>query len=289
MQNDLAINYWVLGGFEGEVSPFEAIDSTVEFGLDGLELTFGDVLKEDIRSDECIEIKEYAKKCGIKLRSLATGFYWGCSLASNDLEEREKAINFTKKYINVATWLGVDRILLVPGAVDVAWDDSRPVMDYQSVWNNSVESLKALLPFAEKAGVSLCLENVWNKFLLSPIEFKLYLDQFDSEYIGIYFDTGNATLNGFPEHWIPILGKYIKAVHFKNFTREDCGGVLHGFGEDLHAGDVNFEAVKKALENINYSGPITAEMIPFSRLPNLVLPDMDLAKNTANDLKAIMQ
>lgn len=279
-----AINYWVLGGFEGDKSAYDAIDDAKKMGLDGIELTFGDCLKEDITEAECRKILLYAEESGIGLKTLAAGFYWGCSLGSDNPEERRDAIEFTKKYLQVASWLKVERVLVIPGAVDVAWDDSRPVTSYKTVWNNATESLKEILPLAENLGVVICLENVWNKFLLSPMEFKFFLDQFDSEYIGIYFDVGNVLISGYPEHWIEILQDRIKAIHFKNFVRDDCGGVLHGFGDDLLSGDVNFAAVIRELDSMNYSGPITAEMIPFSRLPDLVLPDMKLAEKTAQGL-----
>ncbi len=284
-----AINYWVLGGFEGGKDPYKAIDDAKNFSLDGIELTFGDCLKEDITEDECKKILSYADEKGIGLKTLAAGFYWGCSLGSEDSTEREKAISFTEKYIKVASWLNIDRILVIPGAVDVAWDETRPVTSYQNVWNNAVDSLNKVLPMAEKYGVVICLENVWNKFLLSPMEFKIFLDQFDSEYIGIYFDVGNALLNGYPEHWIEILKGKIKAIHFKNFVRDDCGGTLHGFGDDILIGDVNYGNVLKELRKIQYSGPITAEMIPFSRLPDLILPDMDLAEKTAKGLIELLK
>ena len=284
-----AINYWVIGGFEGEKSPYEAIDDAKSFGLDGIELTYGDCLKEDISEDECRKILSYAKERGIGLKTLAAGFYWGTSLGADDPVEREKALAFTEKYIRTASYLDIDKILVIPGAVDVAWDDSRPVCSYKNVWENSIDSIKKALKTAEEYGVTICLENVWNKFLLSPIEFRIYLDQFESDFIGIYFDTGNTALNGYPEHWIEILGNRIKAVHFKNFSRSDCGGMLHGFGEDLPEGDVNFDKVISALDSIQYSGPITAEMIPFSRLPDLILPDMELAEKTASDLIKILE
>ncbi|MGL1893861.1 MAG: sugar phosphate isomerase/epimerase [Spirochaetaceae bacterium] len=289
MENFKAINYWVLGGFEGDKTAFTAIDDAKKMGLDGIELTFSDVLKEDVTEEQCKEILEYATKQGVGLQTLATGYYWGCSLASEDVDEREKAIEFTKKYIKVAKWLNIDKILVVPGAVDVAWDESRPVTKYKTVWDNATKSINTIIPFAEENNVNICLENVWNKFLLSPMEFKFFLDQFDTEFIGIYFDVGNATMNGYPEHWVEILGSYIKAIHFKNFSREDCGGMLHGFGDDILEGDVNFKNVILELNKINYNGPITIEMIPFSRLPDLVLPDMDLAKKTANGLISILK
>jgi predicted dehydrogenase/sugar phosphate isomerase/epimerase len=284
-----AINYWILGGFEGKKTAYEAIDDVKSMGLDGIELTFGDCLKEDITEEQCKKIAEYAKKQNIGLKTLATGKYWELSLSSEDKEERKRAIAFTRKYIEVANWLGITKILVVPGAVDVAWDESRPVIPYNTVWKNATQSLKKLLPKAKRMGVEICIENVWNKFLLSPMEMKFFLDQFDSDYIGCYFDVGNATMNGYAEHWIEILKDKIKAVHVKNFQREDAGGVLHGFGDDLEEGDVNFEKVKIALRKIGYSGPLTVEMIPFSRLPDLVLPDMELARRTALKMKEVFQ
>ncbi len=284
-----AINYWVLGGFEGKKTAYKAIDDASQMGLDGIELTFGDCLMEDITKNECGNILKYAEEKGIGLKTLAAGFYWACSLGSDNPEEREKAIVFSEKYIKVASWLNIDRILVIPGAVDVAWDKSRPITSYKNVWDNATDSLKKVLPIAEKNGVIICLENVWNKFLLSPMEFKIFLDQFNSDYIGIYFDIGNVLLNGYPEHWIEILKDRIKAIHFKNFKREDCGGTLHGFGDDILDGDVNYNNILEELKKINYSGPITAEMIPFSRLPDLILPDMDLAKKTAKSLIQLLQ
>jgi len=284
-----AINYWVLGGFEGEKTPYQAIDDAAGFGLDGVELTFGDCIRTDISQEECVKIRSYAEKKNIGLETMAAGFYWGCSLGSDNAEERREAVDFTLKYIETASRLGIEKILVVPGAVDVAWDESRPVNSYQDVWNYSTESLKQVLDSAEKNNVTICLENVWNKFLLSPMEFMYYLDQFKSDFIGVYFDVGNAVLNGYAQHWIEILKDRIKAIHFKNFKREDCGGTLHGFGDKLLEGDVDYPAVIRELERIGYSGPITAEMIPFSRLPDLILPDMKLAADTAESLIRLLK
>ncbi len=283
-----AINYWVLGGFDGKKGPYAAIEDAARWGLDGVELTVGDCLSADISEAECGKIKAAAAKAGIGLRTLAAGFYWGCSLGSPDEAERVRAVEFTKKYIRIASWLRAETILVVPGAVDVAWDPSRPVVPYQQVWDLSVKSLKAVLPLAEELKVNLAIENVWNKFLTAPVEMKIYVDQFGSDRVGVYFDTGNCMINGYAEHWIEILGKRIKAVHLKNFKRDDAGGLLHGFGDDLLSGDLDFSAVKIALEKQIPDVPVTAEMIPFCRLPDLVLPDMELAEDTAKKLLTVV-
>ena len=288
MKNLLQITYWTIGGFEGAKPIRQALEEAKACGYDGVELAFGaGVLGPDSTQATCQEALDDARRLGLSLATLISGGFWGNPLSAADPVRRRAAVEFTRKYIQVAHWLGVKTVLVIPGAVDVPWDASIPVMPYQQVWDNATASLRELLPFAEDHGVTLALENVWNKFLLGPVEFKTFIDQFSSPYVGCYFDVGNVVINGYPEHWIEILGPRIAAVHVKNFKRNDCGGVLHGFGDDLLDGDVDFEAVKAALMKIGYEGPITAEMLPFCRLPNLVLPDMDLARDTAVKLRHV--
>ena len=147
--------------------------------------------------------------------------------------------------------------------------------------------MRDLIPAAEELNVNICLENVWNKFLYSPVEMKQFIDQFGSDKLGCYLDVGNCMLNGYPQDWIEILENRIKAVHLKNWKGEDCGGGLHGFGDDLLEGDVEFDKILTALEKISYTGPVTVEMIPFARLPDLVMPDLDLARITAEKMLTI--
>jgi hexulose-6-phosphate isomerase len=288
MKNLLQITYWTIGGFEGQKPIRQALEDAKACGYGGLELAFGaGVLNTDIDKKACRQIRADAKELGMRMATMATGNYWNCQLSSADPARRQVAVEFTRKYIEVAHWLNIKTILVLPGAVDVGWDPSVPVTPYQQVWDNATASLQELLPFAADHNVTLALENVWNKFLLGPIEFKMFLDQFSSTFVGCYFDVGNVVINGYPQHWIEILGSRIAAVHVKNFQRSDCAGGLHGFGDDLLQGDVDFKEVKAALAKIKYSGPITAEMLPFSRLPNMVLPDMALARDTAGKLKQL--
>lgn len=282
-----ALNYWVFGGFAGDKTPYEFIDWAAEKGLDGVEFTVGDAISIDITKEECLKIAEYAKAKNVGLKSLASGAGWGCYLGTDNETERKAAVEFCKKYLYIASYLGAESILVVPGATRVAWDESRPQLSYKTVWEKTVESVKELIPLAEELKVNIALENVWNRFLFSPMEWKHFLDQFNSQYVGIYFDLGNAKISCNPEHYPEILGSYIKAVHVKNFAENDCAGGLHGFGDDLLAGDVDFAACFAALDKINYQGPYTVEMIPFSRLPDLVLPDLDLANKVADQFLAM--
>ncbi len=283
-----ALNYWVFGGFSGEKTPYEIIDFVKAQGLDGVELTVPEALPLTITEAECQSIRKYAAEKGIGLRSLATGAYWGASLGSDDEKVRAQALEFSKKYLQIANWVGAETVLVVPGATCVKWDPSAPVIPYETVWNKSVESLNELLPLAEKLNVNIALENVWGRFLLSPMEWKLYLDQFKSSRIGMYLDLANCLIYAPAEDYINTLGKRVKAIHIKNWSGEDSGGNLHGFGDDIAVGEANFPAILAALEKTGYAGPISAEMIPFCRLPDLVLPDQDLAIKTCARVREIL-
>ncbi len=290
MKNILQINYWTLGGFEGSKPVEQALKEVKEMGLDGMEMTFGaGEFSPGITRSRCIEIRKCAAELGLKIATCATGNYWNLSLAAPSSSARKKAVNFTRDYIRAAGWVGARTCLVVPGAVFVPWDEKQPVIPYAKVWELSTAAIRSLLPEASEAGVIMGIENVWNGFLADPVAMRTFIDQFENRYVGVYFDIANCLINGFPEHWIEILGKRIAAVHIKNFKRQDCAGGLHGFGDNLLEGDVDFRAVIRALKKMGYRGPLTAEMIPFSRLPNLVLPDMKLAEDTADRMLRIFK
>ena len=282
-----ALNYWVYGGFDGKRTPFEFIDFAAKCGLDGVELTVGDALSIDITEAECRKIAEYAASKNIGLKTIASGNYWGVSFTSPDPEVRRQANVFSNKYLRLASWLGAESVLIIPGATRVAWEESLPVVSYKDAWERSQEEIAKIVPLAEALGVNIALENVWGRFLFSPMEWKYYIDDFHSDRVGIYFDAGNCAVLVNPQDFIDILGKRIKAVHIKNFKGTDCGGGLHGFGDSLVDGDINVKAFLEGLQSSGYIGPVTAEMIPFSRLPDLVLPDEELAAATARALLSI--
>ena len=283
----IALNGWIYCGFGGEKKPCEFIDWAAEKGLDGVELTVADCLPIDTTETEARELSAYAKAKGVGLRSLATGAGWGKWLCADDPAERAEAVAFVKKYLQLAAWIGAETVLVVPGATRVAWDASHAEVSYKNAWENATASIRELVPAAEALGVNLALENVWNRFLISPMEWKLFLDQFNSKRIGLYFDVANCCLNCRPEDFPEILGDRIKAVHLKNFEESDSAGGLHGFGDDLFKGVVDFKKLFAAFAKIGYEGPFTVEMIPFSRLSNLVMPDAALAEKMAGQIKEL--
>jgi hexulose-6-phosphate isomerase len=131
---------------------------------------------------------------------------------------------------------------------------------YDVCYERAREAVAQILPTAERLGVTLGIEIVWNKFLLSPLELRDFIDSFGTAAVGSYFDAGNVLLTGYPEHWIRILGKRIVRVHVKDFKKSI--GTAAGF-VDMLEGDLDFQALKGALAKVGYDGIITAEMLPY--------------------------
>jgi L-ribulose-5-phosphate 3-epimerase len=260
----LGISYWMFeGGLEGSVPVLEALKTAKRLGYDSIELSIArsGVLTDATSEAECREIKAAARKIGIAISSVASVESWALSPTSNDAEVRKTIIDFTKKALQVTRWLGADTYLFVPGGVDVFFLPEADVIPYDVCYQRLRQAVAKILPTAERVGVALALENVWNKFLLSPLETRDFIDSFRSRYVGAYFDVGNVLLTGYPDQWIRILGKRIKRVHIKDFKRSV--GTVEGF-VDLLKGDVDFEAVKAALSQIGYRGYVTAEILPYA-------------------------
>ncbi|MHC4631813.1 MAG: sugar phosphate isomerase/epimerase family protein [Planctomycetota bacterium] len=259
----ISASYWMFeGGLEAKKPIAEAMQEAKDLGFDAIELAVAgqDVLTDHATQTQCEDIVATAQKIGIEIASVASGESWTCSPTASDPEHRAKIIDFTHKALQVTRWLGTDAYLFVPGAVDVFFLPDAEVIAYDVCYERAGEAVKQILPAAEETGVAICIENVWNKFLLSPLEMRDFIDSFNSKMVGAYFDVGNVLLTGYPEQWIRILAERIKRVHVKDFKLSF--GTAEGF-VDMLEGDVNFEAVKEALGQIGYNGYVTAEVLPF--------------------------
>jgi hexulose-6-phosphate isomerase len=208
-------------------------------GFEGVEVALGMEGEISLNSTEAdlLKVKKAADDCGIQLYSLSCGLYWDFWLNDDDETVREKAKSIVKKQLETAKILGCDTILVIPGTVNADFAAPGKVVDYATTYERALAAINELKPYAEELGVAIGLENVWNKFLTSPMEMRDFIDKIDSPFVGSYFDVGNVVINGYPEHWIRILGNRIKKVHFKDFRR--AVGTLDGF-VDLLAGDVNY-------------------------------------------------
>lgn len=192
---------------------------------------------------------------GLIIASVCGELHWKYPLSDPDPKIRELGVEALKVTIEDASVYGADSVLLVPGIVN-------ETVSYDQCWNRCIEEIGKVLPMAEKLKVKIALENVWNNFLISPMEAASYIDKFKSPYIGSYFDCGNILVYGWPEQWIKILDKRLAKVHIKDFSRKiaDKQGKGAGFGVKLLEGDVNWAAVMKSLDDIGYNGWTTVEM-----------------------------
>ncbi len=270
--------------FYGNWSIEEKFVLAKEAGFTGFEIDLSEDGPVNMTStpDELNAFRALAEKHGLELSGLMSFLYWGANAASADPEIREKAAKLLARQIEAAHLLGIDTILAVPGAVGVDFIPGAETVRYDLAYDWATEFIKAALPAAEKAGVTIGVENVWNKFLLSPLEMRAFVDQFGSPHVGVYFDVANTLAFGYPEHWIEILGTRIKRVHFKDYRRNVA--TVDGFC-DLLSGDVDWPAVMTALRKVGYDGWVAAEMIPpvpfYKHAPDVLI------SNTSRAMDAI--
>ena len=251
------INIWSFVGKSNK----EAMKLAKDAGFEGIELALcsdGEISMTS-SDEELLSIRAYADQLGIKIPSLSSGLCWTDSLTADDPEERQRAFDMVVRQLYCAKMIGAETVLVIPGSVSVEFVPEWGVVDYDVVWDRALEQVKKLAPIAEEMGVQIGLENVWNKFLLSPLEMRNFIDAVGSKWVGAYFDTGNVVYSGYPEQWIKILGKRIFKVHFKDYRRNPGG--LNAF-VDLLAGDVDWKAVRAAFEAVGYDGWAAGEMVP---------------------------
>lgn len=258
-----SINQW---GFP-EGTPLETIFLHAEqAGYDAVELNLypsgGTGLTMDTTAQEAEAVLALASRHNIQLRSLSTGMLWKSPLSAADPDVRAGGREIVTRQLELASLLGMDTVLVVPGAVT-------PSVTYEECYSRSQEELRELIPLAEQHGIHIGIENVWNKFLLSPMEMARYIDELDSPWVGAYFDIGNVLLFGYPEHWIRTLGERIRKVHVKDFN--PAAGP-NGF-VPLLSGSVNWNEVRRALNEIGYTDTVTAELTPYSADPYQMVYD----------------
>jgi hexulose-6-phosphate isomerase len=252
-----SISAWA---FDPQRSATEIFRLAKEHGFEGVEVSIGadgapsNQVWLDSTEEDCKRLVEQAEQASVKIAGLASGLGWSQPLTNKETQSQGKEA--VKKSLQVAKWLGTDAILVVPGGVGAEFIDGFRGVPYDQAYENALSALQELKGTAEELGVAIGVENVWNKFLLSPLEFRSFLNEIGSPQVGAYFDVGNVIYSGYPEQWIRILGPHIKRIHFKDFKREV--GNLSGFC-DLLDGDVNFSAVMESLKEIGYDGPVTSE------------------------------
>ena len=243
-------------------------------GFDAIELNYD--LDNDLSpksgAKEYAAIRALADKIGIQISGLCSFLFWPYPLTANDNAKRARGFELAAKMTQAAHDLGVENLLVVPGAVNIPWRT-----DYEPVPNDvcdkrAREAIAKLLPNAEKLKVKLNIENIFfNGYLMTPGEMIDFVDSYKSEYVKVHFDTGNIMMFQFPEHWIKMLGKRIQNVHLKEYTKKGTDYSLVTF-RPLLDGTTNWPAVMESFEQTGYRGYLTFEYFhPYSHFPEALI------------------
>jgi L-ribulose-5-phosphate 3-epimerase len=195
------------------------------------------------------EILAASKKAGLRVHSVMNQEHWRSPLSSSDSAVVEKSMEGMRTSLHNAKLWGADTVLLVPAVVNA--DTS-----YAQAWERSQRQIRKLIPLAEELKVIIGIEEVWNKFLLSPLEMARYVDEFQSPWIRAYFDVGNIEIWAYPQDWIRTLGKRIVKLHIKDFSfKKQVAEFV-----PLLEGQIDWKAVHAALADIGYQGTATVEL-----------------------------
>ena len=236
------------GMVEEPLSVLDKFKLLKDLGFDGVELDS----PNDLDPKEILNARD---KTGLELPGVVNSVHWKSPITDADPKVREKCVQSMEKALNDCKLYGGTTVLLVPGLVNAN-------TSYGDAYKRAQVEIKKMLPMAEKTGVKIALENVWNSFLISPVEAARFVDEINHPLLGWYFDVGNVLRYGWPEHWIETLGKRIMKLDIKEYSRkkQENEGLWKGFDVELTAGDCNWPVVNKALEKIGYSGWASAEV-----------------------------
>jgi len=221
-------------------TPVEKFKTAKEAGFEGVEAM------SHLNQDEVLKARD---ENGLIVPSVCGSRHWDKPLSDPNPAVREEGLAALKQTLKDAKRYGATSVLLVPAVVNEK-------VSYQDAYTRSQEQIRKALPLAEELQVKIAVENVWNHFLLSPLEAARYVDEFNSPWIGWHFDVGNSIDQGWPEQWIHILGKRIQKLHIKEFSREKSRkqGAYAGFNVPFLEGDNHWPLVMKALDDIGYDG-----------------------------------
>ncbi|MGO8793075.1 MAG: sugar phosphate isomerase/epimerase family protein, partial [Terriglobia bacterium] len=199
------------------------------------------------------EIKKASEDAKVPIHSVMNMAHWDNPLSSSDPAVVKKSLDGMKTSLHNAKLWGAETVLLVPGVVNAD-------TGYQDAWTRSQKNIRTLIPLAGELKIVICIEEVWNKFLLSPLEMAKYVDEFKSPWIRQYFDVGNVVLYGYPQDWIHTLGKRIAKVHLKDFKMGKGWSPVTAQFVNLGDGDIDWAAVRKAFAGVGYTGWTTTAL-----------------------------
>jgi len=268
-----SINLWAFP-YPERMTLRECLQLAKNAGFDGIELNYDldNDLSPKAGAAELRTIRKMADEIGIAISGLCSFLFWPFPLSSNDAAKRSRGLELATKMVQAAHDLGVENLLVVPGAVHIPWRTDHEPVPNDVCDRRAREAVGKLLPLAERLGVSLNIENIFfNGYLMTPGEMNAFVDSFSSDRVRVHFDTGNIMMFHFPEHWIAALGKRIRNTHFKEFTKKGTDYSLESF-RTLLDGTTNWPAVTEALDQAAYRGYVTFEYFhPFAHYPEALI------------------
>jgi L-ribulose-5-phosphate 3-epimerase len=268
-----SINLWAFP-YPAKMTLRECLELAKRAGFDGIELNYDldSDLSPKATSQDFSRIRKMAEEIGIAISGLCSFLFWPYPLTSNDPAERARGMEIAGLMTQAAHDLGTENLLVVPGAVHMPWRADHEPTPNDVCDQRAKAAIAKLLPTAEKLGIYLNIENIFfNGYLLSPMEMVQFVDHFGSKHVQAHFDTGNIMMFQFPEHWIPILGKRIKNVHLKEFTKKGTDFSLETF-RPLLDGTTNWPVVIEAFDKIKYEGYLTFEYFhPYAHYPEALV------------------
>ena len=193
------------------------------------------------------EANEAQEATGIKIHGVIDSVHWRDTLSHPDEKVRAKGLKALEGALQDAATVKADTVLLVPGVVNKE-------ATYEQCWERSHAEIVKALPLAEKLGVKIAIEVVWNNFITKPDQLIEYVDSFKNPLLGAYFDCSNMVKYGVPSsEWIRKLGKRMFKFDFKGYSKTKQWVPI---GE----GDEDWPEIVKALGEIGYDGWATAEV-----------------------------
>lgn len=240
-----AVKYGMIGA---GVTVREKFQILKDLGFDGVELDAPSSLDRN-------EVVEASEAVGLPVHGVVDSVHWSKPFSHPDAAVRAEGVKALETAIHDCAFYGGTTVLVVPAVVNKS-------VSYAAAYRRSQEEIGRVLPLAAEKNIRIAFENVWNHFLLSPLEAARYVDEFESAQVGWYFDVGNIVNTGWPEHWIAALGTRIFKLDIKEFSRKkrDDEGLWKGFGVELLEGDCDWPSVMRALDDIGYRGWATAEI-----------------------------
>ncbi|MAW61690.1 MAG: xylose isomerase [Planctomycetes bacterium] len=240
-----AVKYGMVGAGSSVLEKFQLVQ---ELGFDGIELDSPNGLDRQ-------EVLDARDQTGLPIHGVVDSVHWSKPFSHPDPKVRAEGVRALETALQDCKAYGGDTVLVVPAVVNQG-------ISYRDAWVRSRAEIMRMVPLAEELGLNIAFENVWNNFLLSPLEMAQYIDGFGSPHVGAYLDVGNLVRYAWPQHWVEALGRRIMKIDVKGYSRKKQNeeGLWKGFQVGIGDDDCDWPEVTKALREIGYAGWFTAEV-----------------------------